>query len=50
MGLVELLLVVILIAYVLGAFVVPVGTPLIHLLLVVILVVIVVRWSRGERL
>jgi len=48
----EVLIVVVLLAWVLGAFVVPVGGNLIHLLLVVLLIVILLRvlTGRGPRL
>lgn len=49
MGLLELLIVVLIIAWLMGAVVYPVGS-LIHLLLVVILVVIVVRLVQGRSL
>jgi hypothetical protein len=47
MGLLELLIVVLVVAWILGAFVVPVG-GLIHLLLVVVLIVIIVRIVQGR--
>jgi len=47
MGLLELLIVVLLIVWVLGGFVVPVGTSTIHLLLIVVLILVLVRWNRG---
>jgi hypothetical protein len=48
----EILIVIVLLAWVLGAFVVPVGGNLIHLLLVVLLVIILIRvlTGRGPRL
>lgn len=50
MGLLELLIVILVIAWALGAFVVPVGGSLIHLLLVVIVIVILIRVLRGQSL
>lgn len=47
MGLIELLIVVLLIAWLLGGFVAPVGTSAVHLLLVVVLVLVIVRWNRS---
>lgn len=48
----EILIVIVLLAWLVGAFVVPVGGNLIHLLLVVLLVIILVRvlTGRGPRL
>ena len=46
----EAIVVVLLILWLLGAFVSPVGGNLIHLLLVVILVVVVVRLLQGRRI
>jgi len=48
MGLLELLILVLLIVWITGAFVFPVGGGLIHLLLVIILIVIVVRLLQGR--
>jgi len=48
MGLLELLILILVIAWVMGAFIVPVGGSLIHLLLVIILIVIVVRLLQGR--
>lgn len=50
MGILEWIIVLVVLAWLFGAFVVPVGGSLIHLLLVVIAVLIVVRLARGERL
>jgi hypothetical protein len=50
MGVLELIILILVIAWITGAFVVPVGGSLIHLLLVIIVIVIVVRLLRGERL
>jgi hypothetical protein len=44
----ETILVVILLIWLLGAFVVPFGGGLIHLLLVVFLIVLVVRFMQGR--
>lgn len=49
MGLIELLILIVIIAWILGALVVPVGTSLIHLLLVLVLVLIAVRLIQGAR-
>jgi len=48
MGLLEILIVVLVLLWLLGAFVVPVGGSLIHLLLVLVLVIIVIRLLRGQ--
>jgi hypothetical protein len=48
MNLLELLIVILLIGWLVGAFVVPVGGSLIHVLLVVVLVLIVVRLLQGR--
>jgi hypothetical protein len=45
----ETLIVIILVLWLLGAFVIPVGTGLIHLLLVVILAIVVIRLLQGRR-
>lgn len=55
MGLLELIILVLVLAWLFGAFVVPVGGSLIHLLIVVIIIVVIiivvlVRILRGERL
>ena len=44
-----LLVVVLLVLWLMGAFVYPVGGNLIHLLLVVILVLVVIRLLEGRR-
>ena len=49
MGILELLIVLLVIAWVLGGFVFPVGNA-IHLLIVVIIVIVLIRVLRGERL
>lgn len=46
MGVLEVLIVVLLVLWLLGGFVVPVGGSLIHLLLVLVLVLIIVRWFQ----
>jgi hypothetical protein len=48
MTLLELLIVIVLIGWLVGAFVFPVGGSLIHALLVVVLVLIVVRLLQGR--
>jgi hypothetical protein len=45
----ETIIVVLLLLWLLGAFLVPVGGDLIHLLLLVVLVVVVVRLLQGRR-
>ncbi len=50
MGLLELIILILVLAWLTGAFIVPIGGSLIHLLLVVVLIVIVVRLARGDRL
>ena len=45
----EVLIVIILVLWLLGAFVIPVGTGLIHLLLVIILAIVVIRLLQGRR-
>jgi len=48
MGLLETLIVVLLILWLVGGFVVPVGGSLIHLLLVIVLVLVIVRVVQGR--
>jgi hypothetical protein len=48
MNILEVLILVLLVAWLLGAFVVPVGGSLIHVLLVVILVIVVIRLAQGR--
>lgn len=48
MGPLELVILILVILWIMGAFVVPVGGSLIHLLLVVILAVIVIRLLQGR--
>jgi len=50
MGLLEILIVVVLVAWLLGGFVFPVGTPLIHLLLVLVVIIVVIKLLRREPL
>ena len=45
----ETIVVILLILWLLGGFIIPVGTNLIHLLLVAILVVILIRVLEGRR-
>jgi hypothetical protein len=45
----ETIVIVLLILWLLGAFIIPVGTGLIHLLLVAILVVVLIRVLQGQR-
>lgn len=49
MGLLELLIVIVLIAWLLGGFVIPIGGPAIHLLLIIVLVLVIVRVLQGQR-
>jgi hypothetical protein len=48
MNLLELLIVIVLIGWLVGAFVFPVGGQLIHVLLVVVLALIIVRILQGR--
>jgi hypothetical protein len=41
--------IILVILWLLGAFVVPIGSNLVHLLLIVILAIVVVRLLRGQR-
>ena len=45
----ETIVVILLILWLLGGFIIPVGTSLIHLLLVAVLVVILIRVLEGRR-
>ena len=45
----ETIIVILLILWLLGAFISPIGGNLIHLLLVVVLAVVVVRFLQGRR-
>ncbi|MGL4463346.1 MAG: lmo0937 family membrane protein [Planctomycetia bacterium] len=45
----ESILLIVLLLWLLGAFITPIGGNLIHLLLVVILVVVVLRLLQGRR-
>ena len=45
----ETVILVLLVLWLLGAFVVPIGTNLIHLVLVVVLIVLVFRMLQGRR-
>jgi hypothetical protein len=49
MSILEILIVVLLLLWLAGAFVWPVGGNLIHLLLVVIVVIIIIRLLEGRR-
>lgn len=48
MNILELLIAIILVAWILGALVVPVGGSLIHVLLIVVLVILVLRIAQGK--
>jgi hypothetical protein len=50
MGLLEILVIILVLLWLTGAFVVPVGGSAIHLLLVIVIVIVIVRLVRGERL
>jgi len=50
MSLLELLIVIVLIVWLLGGVVFPVGTSLVHLLLILVLILIVVRVAQGRTL
>lgn len=45
----ETIIIILVLLWLLGAFIVPLGSDLIHILLVVILVVVVVRLLQGRR-
>jgi hypothetical protein len=45
----ETIIVILVLLWLLGAFIVPIGTGLIHLLLVVVLIVVILRVLRGGR-
>jgi len=45
----ETIILILVILWLLGAFIVPVGSDLIHILLVIILVVVVLRLLGGRR-
>ncbi len=44
----ETIIIIVLILWLLGAFIVPIGSGLIHLLLVVILVIVIIRLLQGR--
>jgi len=50
LSLLELVIVILLVAWLMGGVVLPIGTPLIHALLVVALVLVVVRLLQGRRI
>ena len=45
----ETIILILLLLWLLGAFVVPLGSNLIHLLLVIVLVVVILRLIQGRR-
>ena len=45
----ETIILILLVLWLLGAFIIPVGTNLIHLMLVIVLVVVVLRVLQGSR-
>ncbi len=49
-GTLEALIVILLILWLLGWLVIPIGGNLIHLLLVILLIVVVVRVLQGQRI
>lgn len=50
MGLLEILILVLVLAWLLGAVVVPVGGSAVHLLLLVVLVLVILRIAQGRAL
>jgi len=48
MGILELILVIILLSWLFGGVIFPVGTSAIHLLLIIALVILVIRFSQGR--
>jgi Family of unknown function (DUF5670) len=44
----ETIIVILLILWLLGAFIVPIGGSLIHLILVIVLIVVVIRLLQGR--
>lgn len=49
MTLIELVIVVLIVLWLAGALIIPVGTNLIHVLLVVILVLLIIRLVQGRQ-
>ncbi len=45
----ETIILILLVLWLLGAFVVPIGTNLIHVVLVIVLIVVVLRVLQGSR-
>lgn len=50
MDLLWLIVIILLVFWLLGAWVVPVGGSLIHILLVIVVIIVLVRLLRGERI
>ena len=50
MGLLEIVIVVLVLLWLLGGVIMPVGTSAVHLLLVIVLVLILVRYARRQSL
>ena len=50
MGLLELLIVILLVLWLVGAFAFPIGGSAVHILIVIVLVLVVLRFARGQRL
>jgi hypothetical protein len=48
MDILTLLIIILIVAWALGAFVIPVGGSLIHILLVVVVIIVLVRLLRGQ--
>lgn len=49
MGLIELIIVILIIAWLIGAFAIPVGGSLIHILIVVVLILVILRLFNSNR-
>jgi hypothetical protein len=48
MGVLETLIVILLVLWILGGFIVPVGGSLIHVLLLIVLVLVILRIAQGR--
>jgi Family of unknown function (DUF5670) len=48
MGLLEILIIIVVLIWLTGAFVIPVGGSLIHLLLLIVLILVIVRLAQGR--
>lgn len=49
MDLLWVIVIILLVCWLLGAFVVPFGGSFVHLLLVVVILIVIIRLARGER-